>query len=448
MRTRTARLMIGFVALTLAASACGSSKSSSSSGGGSGSSTTKPATNDPAINQWAIDYTGGTAQKATGAPVNIGYVNQDAFFPESTIGVDAAVAYANAELNGADGRPIHIVKCEVVAASDGGKCGAQMANDPSIQLVLTGTLLDGNTELYNSLNGKKAVLIGNGVTPADFTTPAGEAFVAGAPGVLTGMANFVIDQFHPKTVALLANDNAAGHAGTAVIMQPIFAKANVDVKTVFVPDQANGAQVQSAMQAAGAGKADAFVSILTLQTCISMYDAVKTLGIKPTVITTGLCFGTPMTDHLKQAGDSGTYPDGWYFGDYGYLYFFPSSTPGMQESGMNTYLAKVQEYGKPAPGAKTLEYSGFAGPMFSNVLTAVKFVNEIGAPKLSVTALDAKLRGFTGPMMLQVGPLKCGVTPYVSVCGHQIGIDQYKGGKWISIADGHNGKPIDTLAGG
>ena len=36
---------------------------------------------------------------------------------------------------------------------------------------------------------------------------------------------------------------------------------------------------------------------------------------------------------------------------------------------MNTYLAKVHQYGKPAPGAKTLEYSGFAGPMFGNVLT-------------------------------------------------------------------------------
>ena len=125
----------------------------------------------------------------------------------------------------------------------------------------------------------------------------------------------------------------------------------------------------------------------------------------------------------------------------------PSTTSGMQESGMNTYLAKVHQYGKPAPGANTLEYSGFAGPMFANLLTGVKFINEIGADKLTVSALDTKIRGFTGPMMLQVGPLKCGVAPYVSVCGSQIGIDQYKGGKWISIADGHNGKPIDTSSG-
>ncbi|HWS47726.1 MAG TPA: ABC transporter substrate-binding protein [Acidimicrobiia bacterium] len=446
MRTRTTTLATALVALALIASACSSSSSSNSSGGSGNNSspTTSAQSADPAINQWAITYTHGKPQKATGAPLTIGYVNQDSYFPEATIGVDAAVAYANAELNGADGRQIVIKTCQVVNASDGAKCGAQMANDSSIQLVLTGTLLNGNSELYNALNGKKAVIIGNGVTPADFVTPAGEAFVAGAPGVLKGMAIFATQQFHPKTVALLANDNAAGHAGASVLMQPIFTKAGATVRTVFVSDTANGAQVQSAMQAAGAGSADVFVSILTLQTCISMYDAIKSLNIKPTVVTTGLCFGTPMTDHLQQAGDTGAYPDGWYFGGYGYSYFLPGTTPGMAESGMNTYLAKVHQYGKPAPGASTLEYSGFAGPMFANVLTAVKFVNEIGAANLSVPSLDAKIRGFTGPMMLQVGPLKCNVPPYVSVCGSQIGIQQYKNGKWVSIADGHNGKPIDT----
>jgi branched-chain amino acid transport system substrate-binding protein len=46
--------------------------------------------------------------------------------------------------------------------------------------------------------------------------------------------------------------------------------------------------------------------------------------------------------------------------------------------------------------------------------------------------------------MLQVGALKCNVPPFVSVCGVEMGIQQYKGGKWTSIADGHNGKPIDV----
>jgi branched-chain amino acid transport system substrate-binding protein len=441
MKKRIARFGFAAVAFALVASACTSS-TKSTSGTTGGTSTTAVSSNDPTLNQWSITYTGGKLQKATGTPINIGYVNDDSLFPEATIGVKAAVAYANAELNGADGHVINLKSCEVVTASDGAKCGAQMANDSSVNLVLTGTLLDGNSDLYNALNGKKAVIIGNGVTPADFTTPAGEAFVAGAPGTLAGMAKFAVSQFHPKKVSILANDNPAGHAGVALIMQPIFAKANAQVKSVFVPNEANGTQVQSAMSAIGAGDSDVFVSILTLQSCIGMYDAIKSLGVHPTVVTTGLCFGTPMTKHLQSAGDTGAYPDGWYFGGYGYSYFLPKDTPGMQESGMNTYLAKVHQYGKPAPGATTLEYSGFAGPMFGNVLTAVKFINELGASNSTVQALDGKIRSFKGPMMLQVGPLKCNVPPYISVCGVEMGIQQYKGGRWISIADGHNNKPI------
>ena len=106
-RCTTLSSVLALVCLALAG--CSSSNPSSS-----GSSTTTPrAASDPAINQWAITYTGGKAQKATGTPFKIGYVNQEPFFPEATIGVDAAVAYANAELNGADGHPIQIVTCQV-----------------------------------------------------------------------------------------------------------------------------------------------------------------------------------------------------------------------------------------------------------------------------------------------------------------------------------------------
>jgi hypothetical protein len=454
MRTGMRRMSIALVAFTLVAAACSSSDKESSGGGGGSSATTTPANpSDPAINKWAIDYTGGKPRKATGAPINIGYVNDDSFFPEASIGVNAAVAYANAELNGADGHEIVVKPCKVVTAEDGGKCGAQTANDSSINLVLTGTLLNGNQELYDALNGKKAVIIGNGVEPADFTTTAGEAFVAGAPGVLAGMANFAVSQFHPKKVALLANNNAAGQAGFSLIMKPIFDKAGATTKSVLVDDKADSSKVQSAMSAADVGEADVFVSIFTLQNCINMFDAMNALDYHPTVVTTGLCFGTQMTQHLKESSDEkGDFPDGWYFGGYGYSYYLPPTTPGMAESGMNTYLAKVKEYGKPVAG-QPLEFSGFAGPMFGNVLTAVKFINQLGADKATVTALDGKIRSFTGPMMLQVGELKCGKLAlngitFPSVCGEEMGIQQYKDGGWISIADGHNGKPISLTSSG
>ena len=50
-------------------------------------------------------------EAATGTPFKIGYVNQDSLFPEATIGVNAAVAYANAPDQQADGHPIQVVDC-------------------------------------------------------------------------------------------------------------------------------------------------------------------------------------------------------------------------------------------------------------------------------------------------------------------------------------------------
>jgi hypothetical protein len=37
-----------------------------------------------------------------------------------------------------------------------------------------------------------------------------------------------------------------------------------------------------------------------------------------------------------------------------------------------------------------------------------------------------------------------GLPIFISVCGSQMGIQQYKDGEWLSIADALNGKPIDA----
>ena len=79
-------------------------------------------------------------------------------------------------------------------------------------------------------------------------------------------------------------------------------------------------------------------------------------------------------------------PDGWYFGGYGYSYFMPD-----EESGMETYLAKVKQY-----GGHDVEYTGFAGPQFGNVLTIAKFLNAIGPDQSLPTPSRPRSDSFTG----------------------------------------------------
>ena len=458
MRKRSYNIAAALIVLSFGATACSETKTATTPDTAasdtttpvadtSGGETTTTAGAGEELNKWALDYTGGTAGAATGDSVKVGYANDEDFFPENTIGINAAREYLNAELGGAGGKPIELVSCKVSNAEDGAKCGTQFANDPTIAVVITGTILNGNQELYDTLNGKKPVIVGNGVTSTDFLTPAGQAFTAGSPGVVTGLAGYIATGLTPKptSVAILAQNNPAGQAAVPLLIAPALKKAGIAYTPVFVEDSASAADVKAALTAVGADKADVVMTIITIQQCINVYDALEQLAITPIVITTGLCFGTPMTDHLKQAGEAGPVPDGWYFGGYGYSYFRPDL-----DSGMQTYIAKVQQYGKPAPNATTLEYTGFAGPEFANLMTFAKFVNTAkGATDFAT--IDGAIRSFAGPMMLQVGPLNCGKqvilgVPFPSVCGAQMGIQQLKGGEWISIADGLNGKPIDATA--
>lgn len=467
------RLAAGLLAIGLVGAACSETDTSSTTEGvvtttappvttlapTTGGATTVPGTDGPSTTaaptteagpdlvQWAVDYTGGKKGVASGDPVKIGYVNSEDFFPENTVGIEAAVDFVNNELGGvAGGHPIELVECVVATANDGARCAAEMANNSAISLVITGTLIEGNKAMYDGLNGKKAVIIGNGLVADDFTTLAGQAFTAGSPGVVPGLAEFVKNILtpKPKTVALIANDNASGQAAAGLLFGPPVAAAGITVTTVYVPDTATAADVQSQMVAAGVQTADVVVPLVTIQQCLNVYDSIKALGINPTVVSTGLCYGTRMTQHLKDVGVGGDVPEGWYFGGYGYSYFRPD-----YDSGMETYIAKINQYGKVLPGATSVEYTGFAGPSFANLLTAAKFMNELGFDKLDVASIDAKVRGFTGPMMIQAGPLACGqqvvlgLPIFKALCASQIGVQQYKGGEWISIADALNGKAID-----
>src|SRR6478752_6878438 len=135
------------------AATAGTTASSAATTAGAGSTpagSTPGSAVDTAVEatKWALDYTGGKAGAASGEPIKIGYVNQESFFPEATIGIDAAVEFANKELSGIGGRPIELVTCTINAAEDGTKCGNQFANDSTINLVMTGTILNGNKELY------------------------------------------------------------------------------------------------------------------------------------------------------------------------------------------------------------------------------------------------------------------------------------------------------------
>jgi branched-chain amino acid transport system substrate-binding protein len=456
-------LAAGAVALALVGAAC--SSSSKSSGGttttaASSGTTAAPTTTAAAgsttsaagettttsgsgeVDQTALDYVGVKAKAtASGTPVTIGYVNQESLFPEATFGTKVGVDYVNSTLGGVDGHPLALKVCDVEKEEDGQACAQQMLADSSISVVLTGTLTVGNAPLLSTLAGKKPVVIGSPVTTPDFIASDAYAYTPGSPGVIQGMAIFAAKYLpagKPNKVAIVYSSNDAGKAAYNALTVPVLKKLGItNITGVEVSDTAGPQDFASAIQAAGAADAQVFIPLVTIQGCIGTYDAMKSLGIKTPVVTTGLCFGTPMTDHLKQTGQTGDVPDSWYFGGYGYSYFIPGYPAN------DNYIAVVHQYAD-RNGIKDPQYTGFAGPQYGNILTIAKFINTIGAANLSPDTFRTTAKAFTGPMWGVVGAMSCGSNPiFKSLCGTEMGIQQYTGGKWVSVRDGYNNMAID-----
>lgn len=442
MNSTTRKLIAGLTVLGLVVVSCGGND------GDSASKTTEAPTDVVESKQdigWALEYTGGTSAVAEGDPIKIGYVNSEDVFPESTVGVEAAVAFVNEALGGVGGRPLEIVPCSITQASDGAKCGIELAENEDVAAVLTGTIVEGNADLYAALNGVKPVIIGNAVTMDDFSTTAGHSFMSGTPGIITGMAGFVSTQLDAVAkVAFVANLDDWGRTAADVLFEPVVKKLGIGYSFVGIDNDATAQDVESAVASIRDDDVDVVVLALTVDQCINFYDAIRTLEIDPVVVSTFLCAGTEMSEHLRTKEIDTPVPNGWYFAGYGYSYFLPDVA-----SGMDSYLRRIQE-SAPSTSTSVLAYRGFAGPGFANILTVAKIINALGTDSLDFDSLTESIKGFPGPMMLQAGPLKCGEQTFASLdnsialCSSQMGVQQFKDDSWLSLKDGLNGQAIDA----
>jgi len=462
-RSRKISFVAGLAVLGLLAGACSEDSGSDSTSAPATEAPTSdaptseaPTTDAPAASgisdeaiAHAVEYVGGTAGAASGDPYVIGYVNQEGGtpgFPEASIGIDSAVWFVNNFLGGVGGRPIELAKCIITKEEDGQKCAQEMLANDAVQVVITGAMLNGNAPLLDGLKDKKPVYISNPLTTPEFLATDAFAFTPGSPGVVAGLAVFAA-KFIPELegkevnkVAVVYGDNPVGQIAFSALTKPVLEGLGVaEVTGVAAADTAGATEMAGLIQAAGAEDADVFYPLVTIGSCIAVYDALQTLEIDTTVVTTGLCFGVPMQTHLKELGLDAKLPDGWYFGGYGYSYEI-AGNPDL-DAYKEAVFAWAAEEGLDAA---TLEYTGFGGPTFGTLLSAVKFANAGAAD--SAGFRDAA-KAFAGPQWGVVGPMKCGGNPtFPALCGFQIGVQQQQGTEYVSIMDGYNGKPIDPQA--
>ena len=397
------------------------------------------------LDSWGLAYVGGPGGRATGAPIKVGFVNLTSFSPESPAAAAAAVSYLNAELGGVGGRAIELISCPVESEADATACASSLGDDPAVAMIMTGALQVGGAQLYDGVAGRKPILIGSGLTAADFLTEHAHTFTVGGAGVVAGLAHFIITGLPqpPKEVAVVHLSSAAGTTAVTLFVKPIFDAAGTRAVYAPLPEAATAADVSAALTAAGALDADTIFAIVDVANCSTLYDSLAELDITPTVVSVGLCTSAPVAAHLAGLGLDDKAPDGWYFGSNGYSQNIPNV-----DAGIDTYNAKIAQYGVAEPGTTGVDTTGLAPLTFATTLTAARLMNALGDQATDPVALGAAITAFTGPMMFQAGPIACGTTTVLgftlpAVCASRMGVQRYLDKQWIPIADGNNGKAID-----
>lgn len=402
----------------------------------------------------AAKYDGGTAnKKATGSTITVGFINDQTgnpAYPENVQGAQVALDLINNDLDGIKGHKLAIDVCDA-SDTDGAAetCASNMVG-AGVKVVVTGTLIDPDDDaMYETLFAAHIpVLQGNDLTSDDFLPPVSPSkgtavtYMPGSPGVLYGMAKFIGTSglgHKPSKITVFYDQ---GDAGSETAYQVFFEAGSplqskylkgITVTGVQIASPWSESDVEAALSSVPSGSV--LVPLIPVGTCISFAKGLKALSLKNTVVTTGLCFGEQLKKSL------GTYPNGWYFGDYGINYFMYDKSLATSQQ-LAVYIAAVNKFDK------SIDYTGFAGPSFGTMLTLAQFYNKLG-PTATSAKLAASIQGFKGPQWGISGPMTCGKVSSVffpAICGKEIGIAQFLNGKWVPIEDAYNGKLIDAFS--
>ena len=425
-QARRAGLPAALIAgLALAVAGCGSSSKSSSSTAASPSTSGSAASTQPtsgaggAGDQSVTDYSkyiGGTPGKADSSksPIYIGWVNQQGGQQEigaaATDGADLAVKVVNDQLGGIAGHPVVLKKCFIKnAEEEGTTCGQKLGNDKSVTAIDMGGVAIGIQAFYSTIGGKKPVITGVAVTPVDTVQKNATILFGDVTKVLGPFGTYARDVLHAKTAALVY-PNIAGITDGAAALSKGLTDAGVKVKKVgYAQGQTD---LIGPLTAAGAQTADIVIPYSDASGCVNQAKGLKQLGITDPkkIVSAPLCLNPTVS-----AGLGGDYPI-WTYAIASSLFGDPT------DPGMPPYMKVAQQYGvKTAPDPWVIV-------SFSDVLTTIKFLNELGPDKLTTQAIIDKAHSFTGPVALGAPSLQCGkYSDAPAVCNDRAQFFTYSG---------------------
>lgn len=420
------RWVIGTAATVMGLAVAGCAGDSTESGGAtrtSGTPLVQPVGRGKPVTNY-LDYVGGRAGKADSgkSPITIGWVNAQGGqqeFAEATSGAQAAVSYVNAELGGIDGHPLRLATCFIASAEEEGqRCGQQLLNDKSVPVIAFGAVVTGNQSLEAVVAGKKPIVAGVSVSPADGTAKNAYLLYGDQTHVLAAWGTYARDIAKAKTAAVIY-PTQPGFISAAQARRKGLEDAGLKVKSVGYDP--NATDLLGPLTAAGAQSADVIVPATDAPGCVNVAKAIEQSGIHKPVIAGPLCLDPRVSAGL------GDIPVGWIFGIAQTLPADPSAPDA------RTYRATATRNGLKQSDV-TKPFAAFG---WDESLIITKLMNGIGADKVSASSMTAALRNFNGPLIMGAPSIDCGKYPAApAVCNDQTKFYRYEGkGKFTAVSD-------------
>ncbi len=417
----------------VAVAGCGSSSSSSSSQSSAAATSTSAAATSSAAGTTStsagaggagaqavtnyLSYVHGKAGKADASlpPVTIGWINQQggqqAIGPLATAGAQMAVKYINAELGGVDGHPVVLKTCFITSAEEEGKtCAQQLLADKSVQVIDEGAVAIGIQSFYSTIAGAKPVIVGVAVTPVDSVQKNAVIMFGDVTHVLGPFGTYAKQVLHAKTAALIY-PNIAGITDGAAAIDASLKAAGVSVKKVAYDESST--DLIGPLTSAGATSADMVIPYSDSSGCVNLAKGLKQLGITDAkkIVSAPLCLNGQVA-----AGLGGDFPI-WTYAIASSLFGDPT------DPGMPPYMKVAAKYSTPANAPDPWNIVSFA-----QLLTTVRYLNELGYGKATPAGILAKAKAFTGPVALGAPSLACGKYPSApAVCNDRAQFFEYHG---------------------
>ena len=371
-----------------------------------------------------LAYVHGHAGKANPrkSKIYIGWINQQGgqvvIGALATAGAQLAVKYVNNELGGVGGHPVVLDTCFIKnAEEEGTTCGQKFANDKRVSVIGAGAVATGIQSFYATIHGAKPVVAGVATTPVDGTQKNAAILFGDTAKILLAFGTYARDVLHAKSAAIIY-PNIPGISFSASVIAQGMKAAGVSVKSVGYPQ--GQADLTAPLTAAGATTPSVVIPNGTALDCVNQVNSLKQLGITDPgkIFTAPLCLNEGVVTAI------GDFPK-WTFAIASSL--FGDTT----DRGMPAYTKVVTKYGaiKQAPDPWFMV-------AFSQILTTVRFLNEVGPGKITPAAVLKRMKAFRGPLALGAPKLQCGKykdTP--GVCNDRIQVFEYQGGfKWKKMS--------------